>query len=70
MYKQYQRARDKVHKYLRLHPNYNAWVHVAAGMGFGILMTYPMVGIHPIRWAVALLAFATIAHIYPLIAED
>jgi len=59
----------KITKYLKDHPNYNAFVHMFAGIAVGIMMTYPYVGEHPVRWAVGFLVLATLGHLYPLIAK-
>lgn len=56
----------KITKYLKEHPNYNSFVHIFAGIAVGIMMTYPYVGNHPVRWAVAFLAIATMGHVLPL----
>lgn len=57
----------KIEKYFAKNPMFNSLVHVVAGMGIGVLMTYPMVGVHPVRWGVALLALGLVGHIYPLL---
>lgn len=62
MVKKYQ----KIVKYLKDHPNYNAFLHIFAGMAVGIMMTYPFAGTHPVRWAVALMGVAALGHLYPL----
>lgn len=59
----------KITKYLKDHPSYNAFVHMFAGIAVGIMMTYPFVGVHPVRWAVAFLAAATLGHIIPLFTK-
>lgn len=56
----------KARKYFQQHENYNAMVHIIAGAGAGILITYPFVGIHPVRWGLVLLAIAVVGHLYPL----
>lgn len=59
----------KITKYLNDHPNYNAFLSIFAGMAVGVMMTYPFVGPHPVRWAVVLLGIATLGHIYPLFTK-
>lgn len=59
----------KITKYLKDHPNYNAFVHMFAGAAVGIMITNPFVGEHPVRWAVAFLGLATLGHLYPLITK-
>lgn len=62
MCKKYQ----KIRKYFKEHVDYNGFVHMFAGIGIGILITYPLVGAHPIRWGVAFLLVAILGHLYPL----
>ncbi len=52
-------------KYFRTHPLYNAVVHVIGGIGIGILITYPFVGSHPLRWGAILLLLSLLGHLYP-----
>jgi hypothetical protein len=51
-------------KYYTKHPTDNAIVHTLAGIGIGFLLTYPVVGMHPVRFGVAFLALAVIGHLY------
>ncbi len=53
-------------KYFRQHPMYNSTIHAIGGIGIGILITYPFVGAHPVRWGVALLILSLLGHLYPL----
>lgn len=39
---------------------------VLVGMGIGILITYPLVVTHPVRWGVGLIVLGLLAHLYPL----
>ena len=59
----------KILGYFRQHVCYNSVVHVLAGIGVGILITYPIVGSHPLRYAAAFLGVALVGHLYPLFAE-
>lgn len=52
--------------YFKKHPNYNSLVHGVAGIGIGVLITYPLVGAHPLRWGLGLLVLAILGHLYPL----
>ena len=45
-------------------------VHLLIGIGIGILITYPLIGEHPLRWGVAILVAGLLAHLYPLIVKD
>lgn len=56
-------------KYLSRRPLYNTLVSALGGIGIGILITYPFVGSHPVRWGVAILALAAFAYIYPLSSD-
>ncbi|MDO9027337.1 MAG: hypothetical protein Q7U68_00515 [Candidatus Roizmanbacteria bacterium] len=56
----------KIMDYFKKHPSYNGAVHVITGMGIGILITYPLVGAHPVRWGVVLLLLGILGHLYPL----
>lgn len=69
MLKSYLKKRQKILKFLGAHAEYNAFIHVISGIGIGILITYPLVGPHPIRWAVVFLTIGVLGHLYPLLAE-
>jgi hypothetical protein len=64
MYKKYQ----KIQKYFDKHSHFNAVVHLVTGIGIGIFITYPVIGAHPLRWALGFLAVGVLGHLYPLIA--
>lgn len=57
-------------KYFKTHPVYNAVVHIIGGVGIGILLVYPVVGIHPLRWGASLIVLAILGYLYPLIIEN
>jgi hypothetical protein len=69
MFKKYLKQRQKVMKYFSQHVEYNSFVHMMGGIGIGILITYPLVGEHPIRWAVVFLSVSILAHLYPLLVK-
>ncbi|MCL4397738.1 hypothetical protein M1403_01780 [Patescibacteria group bacterium] len=56
----------RVLKYLSAHPVYNSMVHLLIGVGIGILITYPLVVTHPIRWAAVFIGLGVLGHAYPL----
>lgn len=56
----------KMEDYFKKHYNYNALVHTVLGVGIGILMTYPFVGEHPLRWGAAFVLAGVLGHLYPL----
>ena len=51
-------------KYFGQHPDFNGLTHVLLGMGFGVLLTYPLVGSHPVRYGVAFLVLGLIGHVW------
>lgn len=53
-------------KYFKNHPAYNSIVHVIGGIGIGILITYPFIGDHPVRWGVAFVIVSILGHLYPI----
>ncbi len=63
MYKQ-------ISQYFKNHITYTSFVHVLAGIGVGMLLTYPLAGAHPVRWAVVFLAAGILGHLYPLIKKN
>ena len=65
---QYAKYAKKIRNYFSDHPDYNSAVHLVAGTGIGVLITYPLIGEHPIRWSVVLLTLALVGHLYPLVA--
>ena len=60
------RILKKIDNYLSKHVHYNSFIHVLAGIGIGILITYPLIGAHPVRWGLAFLAIGILGHLYPL----
>ncbi len=53
----------KVNKYFAKHPAENALAHMCVGLGFGFLLTYPLAGSHPLRWAMTFLVIGLVMHI-------
>jgi len=45
------------------HPHYSAVVNVLLGMGLGVLLTYPVVQEHPLRWAAGFIILATLGYL-------
>ncbi len=56
----------QVDSYFKKNPYYSAVVHVVVGVGIGILMTYPVVGSHPMRWGLVFLGLGLAGHLYPV----
>jgi hypothetical protein len=50
-------------------PTYTATIHAIIGVGIGMLLTYPLAGIHPVRWALAFVAVGLLGHLYPLMLK-
>lgn len=53
-----------MNKFFGKNPVFNGAVHLIGGIGIGILITYPLVGSHPLRWGVALITLAVLGHIW------
>ena len=43
--------------------------HILLGLGLGVLLTYPIVGAHPLRWGIVFLTLGIIAYAYPQMAK-
>lgn len=56
----------KIEKYFAGHPYYNAATHLLIGVGVGILITYPLVVTHPVRWGLLFIGLGLLGHFYPL----
>ncbi|HEX8966104.1 MAG TPA: hypothetical protein VF820_06765 [Patescibacteria group bacterium] len=69
MVKQLLKYRKKAMLYFGHHVEYNAFVHVLAGIGLGILIASPIAFPHPVRWALTLLALSIVGHLYTLFAK-
>jgi len=52
--------------YYKKHPFYNALIHLLAGAAIGILVAYPIVGAHPLRWGLILLLVVVLGYLPPL----
>lgn len=48
---------------------FNSTIHFIGGIGIGILLTYPLVGQHPVRWGISFIILAVLGHIYALKAR-
>ena len=53
-------------KYYGKHPCYAGFVHLIIGIGLGILISRPL-GVHPVRFGVALLIIGGLGKLYALI---
>jgi len=59
----------KITAYFKKFPAYNSMVHILIGVGLGILITYPLVGGHPVRWGLVLVAIGLVGHLYPALPK-
>lgn len=60
----------EINQYLKNHLYYSSLIHVIGGIGIGILLVYPVVGTHPMRWGLTLIAISILGHFYPLMIKD
>jgi hypothetical protein len=60
---------QKAMAYFKKHPAYTATVHLLGGIAVGILITHPLIGPHPIRWALVFAAIAIAGHAYAFLAK-
>lgn len=54
----------KIEKYLSKNTEFNSALHLIGGIGIGIIITYPLIGIHPVRWGLIFIGVAVIGHIW------
>lgn len=60
---------QKLRDYFKAHENYNAFIHWCAGVGVGILITYPLVREHPLRVGFVFLIVGVVGHFLPLLLK-
>ena len=51
-------------KYFGKYPDQNAFVHLLGGVGIGFMLTYPVAGIHPVRWGLIFLLMAVVGYLW------
>lgn len=59
----------KINAYFKQHVYYSATINFVTGMGVGILVTYPIVGSHPLRFGAAFLTIGVLGYLYPLVSK-
>lgn len=59
----------KLEKYYTRHVWYAKAVYVLTGVGLGVLITYPLIGEHPLRWGTLLLVLGLFGSLYPLLEK-
>jgi len=53
-------------KYFQKHILFSNSIHALGGVGVGILITYPLVGNHPVRWAIIFIVVAIAGHVWAM----
>lgn len=51
-------------KYLRAHSEFSGLIFLLFGVGIGVLLTYPVAGIHPVRFGFMFLALGILGYIW------
>ncbi len=59
----------KTKKYFGKYPCFNGSVHLLIGIGIGFLLTYPVVGSHPVRWGVTFIVLGVLGHVWAVIKK-
>lgn len=50
--------------YFGKHVEFNSVVHMLIGIGIGALLTYPVAGIHPVRFGLVFIILGVLGHIW------
>lgn len=50
--------------YFGKHIEFNSVVHILIGIGIGALLTYPVAGIHPVRFGLVFLILGILGHVW------
>ena len=59
---------QKIIKYYSKHPIYSVFVNLVIGIGMGIIVSRPL-GVHPLRFGLAILVIGILGKLYPLVKE-
>jgi hypothetical protein len=51
-------------KYFEKHAGFNGLTHISLGVGIGALLTYPVAGVHPVRFGLVFLILGIIGHVW------
>lgn len=61
--------KDVTKKYVSDYFSYPTVANIVVGIGIGMLLTYPLAGVHPVRWGVSLAVIGILAQLVPLIVK-
>jgi hypothetical protein len=51
-------------KYLNVHTEFSGTVHLLFGVGIGVILTYPIAGVHPLRVGFMFLALGILGYVW------
>jgi hypothetical protein len=51
-------------KYFEKHADFNSLTHISLGVGIGALLTYPVAGIHPIRFGLVFIILGILGYVW------
>ena len=54
----------KIMNYFGKRIEFNSTVHILLGIGIGALITYPVAGIHPVRFGLLFIALGILGHVW------
>lgn len=63
IYRRFMLGKKGVRKYFSKNPDSNSVTHLLLGIGIGVLVTYPYVGSHPVRWGFGFLAAGALGYL-------
>lgn len=52
--------------YFERHPLHSVLINVLLGIGLGVLLTYPVAGIHPLRWGETFLVIGVLGYLWAI----
>ncbi len=51
-------------KYFDKHASFNSLTHISFGVGLGALLTYPVAGVHPVRFGLVFLILGILGYVW------
>ncbi len=51
-------------KYLGAHTQFSGLVHLLFGIGIGVILTYPIAGVHPLRFGFMFLVLGILGYVW------